>query len=96
VGGDSLRCQKGVCDLLENAVQVIEYVVVPKSQDIIAAMREPDRSRDILRDTLRVLTAIDFDDKLCGRTEKVDDVGTDRDLATESVVRDLLVAKPCP
>ena len=80
-------------DHRQHAVHVAQHVVVPEADYPVAAGFEPVGAQ---RTVLGMLPAIDLDDQLRLRTEEVDDIGTDRLLATEPGSVDLLAAQMGP
>jgi len=66
----------------QDAFQILNHIIVPKSHDAKSISRQPRVSFGIARGIV-VLTAIDLDDQPRFETEKVCNVGTDRNLPAE-------------
>jgi hypothetical protein len=66
---------------LEHAVEVADDVVVPEAE--YSVIQGGQGCSAFLIDALVVLTAVDLDDKIRVSTQKIDDVGSYRDLTPE-------------
>jgi hypothetical protein len=88
----------GVVDDLPNAFWISQNVIVPKSQDAIAAQLEPACTFAVSNDgaAVRVLATVNFNHEFRARTEEVDNVGTDRLLAPERNTFHLLTTQNAP
>ena len=82
-------------DRFDDLVGALEHVVVPESQDLEALRPQPCIPRFIVAGAL-VLAAVDLDDELSIQADEVDDVMTDRMLAAESGIADLLSSQTVP
>jgi hypothetical protein len=69
----------------EHGVQIIRDFRIPESDDTIAFPLKPKLPFTIALGGFIVImmSSVEFDDQVCGRTEKVHDVRTDRRLAAE-------------
>ena len=70
-------------DLLHNALDVAQHIIVPEPQHRESQRFQPRGARIIPRDGVQVLRAIDFDDQLPLEAHEIDDVIPDRLLAPE-------------
>ncbi len=66
----------------EHRLRPGKYVVVPEAHDSEPLLTEPRVSLGIANAS-QMLPAVDFDDQPRGKTDEVDDVGTDRLLPSE-------------
>ena len=78
------------------AVNVLQHIIVPESQNSDALRMKPCRSRGVLLDLDSVLPAIHLDDQFAFKADEVSDVATDRCLTAEPVSIHLLVPQNCP
>ena len=74
-------------DDLENAVEVLEDLVVPETKCAIAPLCEPGIAFGIF--LTAVLAAVDLDDETFGQTGEVRDVGTEGHLSSKTVALEL-------
>lgn len=68
---------RGVCsgnDGLQDTIDILKDVIVPKSQYEVAVRFEISGPDGVLSGTLSMLPAIQLDDKACSFTAEVDDV----------------------
>ena len=93
--GDVLSKQ-GVFDARQDTVDIVEDVVVPESQDAKALAFQPSGAGLVPTLLVRVLSAIQFDDKAFGETDEVDDIVSDRCLPPELTVLNLPASKAPP
>jgi hypothetical protein len=70
-------------NMLHDPIRVLERVIVPNSDDAESLSFEPGRAHAIMRRCDRVLAAIDFDDQLLLEADEIDDISTNRSLASE-------------
>jgi len=79
------RAIKRRVDHVQNAVRILNDVVVPKSQDAIALAFEPARPHIVASGIFcfAVLRAIEFDDEPSGHAGEIGDVVSNRHLAAE-------------
>jgi len=70
---------------LEYSRQVTRDLGIPEADDTISPLLKPKLPVAIAFSglVLVVVPAIEFDDKLCGRAEEIDDIGTDRSLPSK-------------
>jgi hypothetical protein len=68
---------------LQHAIEIIENLVVPKSDDAIAMRRKLGTAPLVCRHLLAMLAAIEFDHQLARGTGKVGDASADRMLTTK-------------
>ena len=80
---------KSATNDLHNAIRVFQNIVVPESQDAIAALIQPVRSHGIFCGLFAVLSAVHFDNEPCIKANEVDDIGTDWCLAAEAMAVNL-------
>jgi hypothetical protein len=64
----------------QNALDISQHVVVPKSENGIALFLQPLRSRGIARNSLCMLPAVDLDNEARLFTQEIDDKSAHRDL----------------
>ena len=78
---------KFVSNGLEDAVHVFKDVIVPKSDDPVAAFLEPSSAGRVFGSAFRrtVLAAIQFDDELLREADEVNDIRSERVLTAELV-----------
>jgi hypothetical protein len=81
---------------LQYAFGIFEHVIVPESNDTIAARFEPAGSLVIPLLVRRVLATIDLDDELRGGAEEIDNVGADRLLSSKTKAIELSASQPHP
>jgi hypothetical protein len=89
-----LSCVQFLSDGFERPVEIMQYVVVPKADDAVAAAREFGCAGGVFLPLLRMLSAIDFDRELAARTSEIHDIRTDRMLSPEAVFPQLLPQSP--
>ena len=72
-------------DAFEYGWQLVVDVGIPEAEDTIAFCFEPPLAPQVAASLIVfvVMTAVEFDDEVCGRTKEIDDVRTDRSLASE-------------
>ncbi len=70
-------------DQFEHAVHFGKHLVVPESQHLEAGVLEESRTDLVHCDRLRVLAAIEFDDKFSIQAHEIDDVIAERVLASK-------------
>ncbi len=75
---------------LQNTVEVIENLVVPKSDHAIAVARELYAALLIRRHSISVLPTIELDNEFACRTREIGDAAADRMLAAKSPRHDAL------
>ena len=83
-------------DPLQHTFEVIDDVVVPKSQDRITLGIEPPGSLQISLDHRSVLSAVEFDYQLTLEAGKIDKISTDHGLSAEFAGFDLSAADAIP
>jgi hypothetical protein len=66
-----------------DSIDVLKYIVIPKSQDIETLIPQPDISLNIVSYLLTMLSAVDLDDQSFFQTNKIDDVASQRLLAAK-------------
>jgi hypothetical protein len=98
VRGADARCLPAelLGDPLKHTVDVIDDVVVPKSQDRVTLGIEPRGSLQISLDHRRVLSTVQFDHQLTLEAGKIDNVSTDDGLSAEFAGFDLSTADAIP
>src|SRR3990172_6785641 len=80
-GGGSDALLHGIENSLRHSLGIRQDVVVPESQDVIALSLQPARTLFIVRDLLRMLTTLHFDDYPAFETDKIHDERANRLLA---------------
>ena len=70
------------CNCLENAFDVLVYLIVPKAKHTIAMIEQPSITGGIML-VIRMLSAIYFDYEALLATNEIHDVSPDRFLAYE-------------
>ena len=83
-------------DFRENTLQVFQHLIVPITQHPVAAFFQPFGSPVVVAPLIRVLAAINFDDKSRVRAKEIDDVGPNRRRPAETKAADLLAAQSMP
>src|SRR5262249_12717798 len=85
-------------DPFEHCVEITRYLGIPESDHAIPFLFKPILANAITRAfvVFVMMPAIKFDDELPGRTEEINDIGTDRGLSAEvrSFHRKLLESSP--
>jgi hypothetical protein len=74
---------QGFDNHVNNSIDVLNYIVIPKSQDIETLIPQPDISLNIVSYLLTMLSAVDLDDQSFFQTNKIDDVASQRLLAAK-------------
>jgi hypothetical protein len=74
---------QGFDNHVNNSIDVLKYIVIPKSQDIETLIPQPGISLNIVSYLLTVLSAVDLDDQSFFQTNKIDDVASQRLLAAK-------------
>jgi len=67
----------------DNAIQISQHFVVPKTHDTIALRLQPRGPHRVLGGLHGMLATIDFDDKLCPMADEIHNIGADRRLLTK-------------
>ena len=80
----------------ENALEILQDLVVPESDDPESLSLQPVRAPGIGRLLDRVLPAIQFDDESLLEAEEIHVIGSDGNLGSESMPVELLAPKPSP
>ena len=86
---------QGLGDGQKDAVNILQYVVVPEAQRPIAVRREPRVSSFVAR-AVGVLAAIHLNNELCLQTGEICDEWADRALLAEVKPIQLLVPQVVP
>ena len=73
-----------------------QHIIIPEAQYAIAARLDHPRPRIIVFACIQVLSTIELDDELRRDTDKIHDVFSDRVLATEFMIRQMLVSEVMP
>ena len=76
-------CCRRLGDCLEDAVQVLDHVVVPEPHDPVAVARQRLGPPGVPLRVRRVLAAVEFDCQLAGGDGEVDDEAADRVLPAD-------------
>jgi hypothetical protein len=74
---------QGLDNHVNNSIDVLKYIVIPKSQDIETLIPQPDISLNIVSYLLTMLSAVDLDDQSFFQTNKIHDVASQRLLAAK-------------
>jgi hypothetical protein len=80
----------------ENSLGPLKDFVIPKSDDVKSTSRQKLRSLEIIDETLKMLPAIELDDKPCSHAHEVGDVSAERDLPSELITAHLMIAQVIP
>jgi hypothetical protein len=83
-------------DLLEHPIEVLQNVVVPKSQYPISLAFQPCIATAICELRFGVLATVKLEHQSCLETHNVDDISPDRLLTLEFVSTQSRRAQPCP
>ena len=94
LGWGDLRA--GGANDFEYALDILENLIVPKSQNSKAFATEPGSSFSVGVDPQRMLAAVDFDDEFCLETNEIGDKGSDRGLAAKMMTVDLPASQMGP
>ena len=86
----------GFEDALCNSLGIRQDVIVPEPQDAIALSFQPAATLFVVRDLLRMLPAIHFDDQPMFETDKIHDERADRLLASKLRGSDLTALELLP
>ena len=81
-------------DCLNDAREIVHYVIIPKSDNPIALPGELDTPSIVGLLLQSVLSAIQFDGELPGGTSKIDDAASNRMLPTKPIFRWQLAKRP--
>ena len=92
--GARARDAERLDDALEDAVDVREYLVVPKAEDGVSLRLEELRPGQIVMQPKRVLATIELDDQASLSAAEVSDEGADGVLAAEPPAVESAIAKP--
>jgi len=90
------RLIKSFSEAQEHAIRVLQDIVVPEADDVMALRSKPRRPCFIIFQGIAMLTTIDFDDEVRLRTEEVYDVWPDRCLTTKAMAVELFQAQQRP
>ena len=88
--GGSAKCSK---NRAQHTFRVGEHVVVPETDDTIALRLDPAGAGLVI---LRMLSTVDFDNELDLGAKEIDDVGSQRMLASEAETFELSSAQVRP
>src|SRR5262245_43292559 len=91
----ALQLAQGLDDGQEDAVTVLQYVVVPNTERAVAVCCEP-RVTDFIGCAVGMLATIHFDNELCLQAGEVCDKWTDRTLLAEMKAIQLFVSQVVP
>ncbi len=80
---------------LQNAIEMVDDIVVPESDDAIAATMQINCTAFVIQ-TVGVLTSVDFDDEPQFVARKIREEGTDRRLSTKMMRLERLMAQMLP
>jgi len=81
---------------LKNHLRLRKHVIVPEPQNTKTRTRQIESPLDILACVYQMLSPIELDDQTRTQADEVDDVTTQRHLATEPVSSELSVAHEAP
>ena len=70
---------------VKNPVGICQNIIVPETDNPKPFLFEKARAGFVFRDLLRMLSAINFDDKRYLQAYEVDNIGADRPLTAKSV-----------
>ena len=79
-----------------HAVGVRQHIIVPEADDAESLLLRPPCASLVGFNLSRMLAAIDFDDQPSLETQKVDDIGSKRDLVAKTRPIDLLASQSRP
>lgn len=85
-----------VFDNCKNALDIVPYFIVPKTQDAITIVLKKVGSAGIYFGLIGMVAAIQFDDKAGFQTGEIHDIRTARDLAAKLATFQLAVAQMTP
>jgi len=71
-------------DRLRDAGDILRHLVVPYANHLKSLLGQPSVASGIIVALSIVLPAVEFNDDSCFQTNKVDDVATDRELASKA------------
>jgi hypothetical protein len=74
---------EGEADRFEDAIEIVEHVIVPEAKHTISAVGEFQGAAIVCGLAERMLAAVELDGELCSRTRKIDDAAADRMLASK-------------
>ncbi len=79
------RTMQLLINLFEHSRQVTGDLGIPEADDTISLVLKPKLPVTITFSglVLVVVSAVKFDDEMCGRAEKIDNIGTDRSLPSK-------------
>jgi len=83
-------------DHFHDSVNVVEHIIIPESQNHETLTTKPVIAMAIVIRLLSMLPAVHFDNQPCFQTYKIDDVVSQRLLASELVTIDLPETKLLP
>ncbi len=92
-GASGAKCG---ADRLDDAIGVLQHVVVPEAQNTEPFVLKPKRALCIFLRALRMLAAIDFDDEPPLNAHEVGDVAPERRLASEAMAVQLSEPEMAP
>jgi hypothetical protein len=81
---------------LDNAIQVIKYLIIPESQHTKPCLLQKPRAYSVGIDIFRVLAAVQLDNEPSFQTDEIHDVVPERVLAPEFAAIKLPSAKTAP
>jgi hypothetical protein len=80
----------------QNAIDVLEHLIVPETHHPIAARRKPGIAHTVSIDVVTMLSTIDLNDELRVEAREVDDVMTNRYLSAKSKAFNLSLPNAMP
>jgi hypothetical protein len=76
---------QGYQHALENVIHIGQHIIVPKAQNPKAPRFQEFATDFIIRSSPSMLSAIQFDNEIALKTDKIRDISSDQELTLESV-----------
>jgi len=70
-------------DHFQDTAEILDHVIIPETQHAPAMLLKPSRAVGLILGDRAVLTAVEFDDQRSFLADEIDDVPSDRYLASE-------------